>query len=212
LAVFKSRASAAFNQLDIPLSIYAATEKDHFRKPRAGMWTEILNDHDLGQGDLDLTNSIFIGDAGGREAIGGKAKDFSCSDRFVTPLWDAHDLRILLGRNFAINVGITYYTPEEYFLKEPARAFVQSFDPAQYISAAFEGWSSTLHVVSSMVDNGQSVSNGSTKAVYEKLDSLDLVLLCGSPGAGKSTFYKRNLEPLGYFRVNQDTLKTVCRR
>lgn len=30
----------------------------------------------------------------------------------------------------------------------------------------------------------------------------------GSPGAGKSTFYRRNLEPLGFERVNQDTLKT----
>jgi len=30
----------------------------------------------------------------------------------------------------------------------------------------------------------------------------------GSPGAGKSTFYRRNLEPLGFERVNQDALKT----
>ena len=36
-----------------------------------------------------------------------------------------------------------------------------------------------------------------------------MVILCGSPGAGKSTFYRRNLAPLGYSRVNQDTLKTV---
>lgn len=37
--------------------------------------------------------------------------------------------------------------------------------------------------------------------------------MCGSPGSGKSTFYWTKLEPLGYERVNQDTLKTVsaCR-
>lgn len=32
--------------------------------------------------------------------------------------------------------------------------------------------------------------------------------MVGSPGAGKSTFFKRYLAPLGYKRVNQDTLKT----
>lgn len=34
-------------------------------------------------------------------------------------------------------------------------------------------------------------------------------MFCGSPGAGKSTFYWTYLEPLGYTRVNQDILKTV---
>lgn len=81
-ATFKTKVSAVFNQLDIPVSIYAATEKDVFRKPRTGMWKELLEDYDIHlPGDLDIVNSIFIGDAGGRSAAGGKSKDFSCSDR-----------------------------------------------------------------------------------------------------------------------------------
>lgn len=40
-------------------------------------------------------------------------------------------------------------------------------------------------------------------------NAQEIVVLCGSPGAGKSTFYRRYLAPLGYSRVNQDTLKTV---
>jgi predicted kinase len=45
---------------------------------------------------------------------------------------------------------------------------------------------------------------------FAKKNKLDIVLLCGSPAAGKSTFYWQQLEPLGYARVNQDLLKTVC--
>lgn len=44
---------------------------------------------------------------------------------------------------------------------------------------------------------------------FAKTNKLDVVMFCGSPGAGKSTFYWRNLQPLGYERVNQDILKTV---
>jgi len=43
-----------------------------------------------------------------------------------------------------------------------------------------------------------------------KLNELDVVIFCGSPGAGKSTFYWTFLRPLGYERVNQDILRTVC--
>ena len=83
LGSFKSKVSAVFNQLDIPISIYAATEKDIYRKPRTGMWSELLEDFDIHlSGDVDLENSLFVGDAGGRNASNGKPKDFSCSDRY----------------------------------------------------------------------------------------------------------------------------------
>ena len=82
LSVFKTKTAAVFSQLDLPISIYAATEKDIFRKPRMGMWKELLQDYDIHlPGDLDLENSLMVGDAGGRTADGGKQKDFSCSDR-----------------------------------------------------------------------------------------------------------------------------------
>lgn len=82
LADFKTKVSAVFNHLDIPVSIYAATEKDSYRKPRTGMWRELLEDYDIHlPGDLNLGESLFVGDAAGRHASHGQAKDFSCSDR-----------------------------------------------------------------------------------------------------------------------------------
>lgn len=85
LADFKSKVAAVFNQLDFPISVYAATSRDQWRKPRSGMWEELLDDHDLDNADLlDLEASFFVGDAGGREAVpGGAVKDHSCVDRFV---------------------------------------------------------------------------------------------------------------------------------
>lgn len=83
LVSFKTKVLAVFGQLDIPISIYAATGKDMYRKPRTGMWTELLDDYGIRPDDLDIDNSIFVGDAGGREAFNGQPKDFSCSDRCV---------------------------------------------------------------------------------------------------------------------------------
>jgi bifunctional polynucleotide phosphatase/kinase len=40
-------------------------------------------------------------------------------------------------------------------------------------------------------------------------EKQSIILFVGSPGSGKSTFYRQKLQPLGYERINQDTLKTV---
>jgi len=80
--VFKQKVKAVLNVLDLPITLYAATQHDLYRKPRTGMWEQLLID--AGQSvpsDLDLAGSFFVGDAGGRfpDHVGGK--DFSCSDR-----------------------------------------------------------------------------------------------------------------------------------
>lgn len=98
LAAFKSKAMAVLNQLDRPISIYAATEKDIYRKPRTGMWNEMLEDFNLTQGDIDCEASIFVGDAGGRLAAPGIPKDFSCSDRCVV-------LDLPFGLHFLLEQG-----------------------------------------------------------------------------------------------------------
>lgn len=49
--------------------------------------------------EIDLAESMYIGDAAGRPAVGKKKKDFSFSDRL-----------------FALNIGVKFLTPEEHFL------------------------------------------------------------------------------------------------
>lgn len=169
---FKQRCSAVLSQLNIPLTVYAATGSDIFRKPRTGMWKEMCKDYGLDEASIDRPNSVFVGDAGGRKAylIGGKAipKDFSCSDR-----------------NLAHNIGIAFKTPEEYFLGEKPRDFARDFD---LIDFPFAG------------DQEEGIK-------FEKKNKQELVLYCGPPGAGKSTFFWKHLKPLGFERVNQDILK-----
>lgn len=87
-------------------------------------------------------------------------------------------------RNFAHNVGIRYETPEEFFLGEEPREFRRDFELSSY--PAIEA----------------------SDAVFERKNEQDIVLFCGPPGAGKSTFYWSYLKPLGYERVNQDMLKS----
>jgi bifunctional polynucleotide phosphatase/kinase len=66
LANFKGRVTNVMKQLEIPISVYAATEDDEFRKPRAGMWRELLDDYDFEVTGVDSSASIFVGDAAGR--------------------------------------------------------------------------------------------------------------------------------------------------
>jgi bifunctional polynucleotide phosphatase/kinase len=88
LSNLKTKVVAVLTQLDLPISIYAATERDKYRKPRTGMWSELLGDLDLDAiSTVDHENSIFIGDAAGRidRKRGGVVikKDHSCGDRYA---------------------------------------------------------------------------------------------------------------------------------
>jgi bifunctional polynucleotide phosphatase/kinase len=84
---FKLCLGSMLPQLDIPISVYAATGQDNYRKPRIGMWLEILEDHDLDAPDaVDYEGSIFVGDASGRAKTDTRPKDHSSADRFAGTL------------------------------------------------------------------------------------------------------------------------------
>lgn len=98
---------------DLPFRIFAATAKDHYRKPMIGMWEELerlyaedgvqigthvtwLLPQALTFG-IDKKSSFFVGDAAGRDypKNPGKKKDFASTDR-----------------KWALNVEIPFFTPE----------------------------------------------------------------------------------------------------
>jgi len=84
LADFKDKVTSVFNQLRLPISVYAASARDQYRKPRTGMWSEMLKDYDVEvAGGLNLEGSLFVGDAGGRSGVEEAGNDHSCSDRYA---------------------------------------------------------------------------------------------------------------------------------
>jgi bifunctional polynucleotide phosphatase/kinase len=96
-------------------------------------------------------------------------------------------------RDLAANIGIKFLTPEEYFQGAEAAAYERPFDPRQYLDS-----------LRPSSEAGEAVA-----APFTKNHPQELVVFCGSPGSGKSTFFWTVLQPLGYERVNQDILKTV---
>lgn len=110
-----------------------------------------------------------------------------------------------MSSDLAQNIGIKFLTPEEFFLGERARPFKRDFEPAKLIGEEGKAGRSMNHF--SLVH--QLITPAAVVPTFSKLNKQDLVIFCGSPGAGKSTFYWKHLKPLGYERVNQDLLKTV---
>ncbi|ORY31226.1 polynucleotide kinase 3 phosphatase-domain-containing protein [Naematelia encephala] len=93
---------AAKMPADVPLRILAALSKDVYRKPNIGMYETVEAVYRSQGFEIDLKNSVFVGDAAGRLASKSQMQDHGNSDY-----------------KFAINVGIRFLTPEEHFLGQP---------------------------------------------------------------------------------------------
>jgi len=75
------------------MTFLAATKKDDFRKPNTGMWDFIVAKNTIKE------KSFYCGDAAGRPRSGATGADHSADDMI-----------------FARNVGLSFYTPESFFL------------------------------------------------------------------------------------------------
>ncbi|XP_006868280.1 PREDICTED: bifunctional polynucleotide phosphatase/kinase [Chrysochloris asiatica] len=168
---FKGKIEAVMEKLGVPFQVLVATHAGLYRKPVTGMW-DYLQEQANEDVPISIGDSHYVGDAAGRPANwapGRKKKDFSCADRL-----------------FALNLGLPFSTPEEFFLKWPTASFeLPAFDPRNVISSG----PLCLPESSSLLSTDPEV-----------------VVTVGFPGAGKSTFVKEHLVSAGYVHVNRDTL------
>jgi bifunctional polynucleotide phosphatase/kinase len=116
--------------------------------------------------------SFFVGDAAGRH-YKGKRSDFSSTDR-----------------KWAHNVGLNFFTPEEYFL-------------GQLVHTNFE--LPGFHV--SSIPELPLITPTSSPLLPTPLKQ-EVVLFVGYPCLGKTSFYRGHFQIQGYEHINQDSLKT----
>ncbi|KAJ3590503.1 hypothetical protein NHX12_008454 [Muraenolepis orangiensis] len=181
--VFKSKVEDILSSLQLPVQVFVATGPGMFRKPVTGMWTHLCEKANGGV-TVDQSQSFYVGDAAGRPvnwAPGKKKKDFSCSDRL-----------------FALNLGLQFHTPEEYFLRWKSAPYsLPDFDPRKLDSG------------------GQLLEPPSARLTSTQ---TEVVVAVGFPASGKSTFFHTHVVPNGYAYVNRDTLGswqscvTACER
>ncbi|PRP89190.1 polynucleotide kinase 3-phosphatase [Planoprotostelium fungivorum] len=176
--------------INVPAQVLVATKKDQFRKPSSLLWRKFIENLNRGV-EADVKRSFYVGDAAGRPG-GWKVKvnkDFSCADR-----------------SFAHNIGLTFHTPEEYFLGEEEwplnKVFWDGLDAEKLIEMA--GKSTPFH----------------TDHLGPK-GRQEIIVCVGSPASGKSTFTQKYLvrdrgcmrllrnvtHVISYVRVNLETRK-----
>uniref|UniRef100_A0A7N6B5A9 Polynucleotide kinase 3'-phosphatase n=1 Tax=Anabas testudineus TaxID=64144 RepID=A0A7N6B5A9_ANATE len=166
--VFKSKVEDILVTLKLPVQVFVAAGPGIYRKPVTGMWNHLCDKANDGV-TVDKKESLFVGDAAGRPenwAPGKKKKDFSCSDRLL-----------------ALNIGLQFYTPEEYFLGwKRAPYSLPDFDPRKLDSNA-------------RLYDPPSASLTSIKT--------EVIVAVGFPASGKSTFFHTHIIPKGYVYVNR---------
>lgn len=169
--VFKSKVEDILSTLQLPVQVFVASGPGIYRKPVMGMWNHLCEkaNDDV---PVDKTQSLYVGDAAGRPenwAPGKKKKDFSRSDRL-----------------FALNIGLQFHTPEEFFLGWKSAPYsLPEFDPRK-------------------LDSGARLYDPPSASLTS--NQTEVVVAVGFPASGKSTFFHTHVIPKGYVYVNRDTL------
>lgn len=164
----KFKAVIDYYGIESNVAIYILTEKDRYRKPHTHVWDFFVQNH---KGvNIDIQTSFYCGDAAGRK------NDFSSTDRY-----------------FAHNIGIQFFTPEQFFLGYQMEPVVDPYESDIFKSSA---------VYDPMLIN---------KIVGSNTTNKRLVVMTGMQGSGKSTL-SAILEQSGYVVISKDKLKTKTQK
>ena len=123
--------------------------------------------------------------------LGSTPLGFYCGDAVGAGSWSDVD------RAFASNAGLPFLTPEELF----PSVYTLVTDPSTNQATAPYSQASlvtTAPYFSTYFPQGLPTNRA-------------MLIFVGMPGSGKSTFYQRYLQPLGWVHVNRDTQKTKPR-
>ncbi|XP_035894043.1 uncharacterized protein F21D5.5 [Anopheles stephensi] len=171
---FRQKIEALVRKLAVPMQVFIATGAGKYRKPRPGMWQTLCERQNDGV-PIDRARSFYVGDAAGRPELKKpikRKKDHSCADRLL-----------------ALNVGISFLTPEQHFQNLPDTTWTKpEFDPKEVC--------------------GGPASSPILQPAGAALTSVgqEVIVMVGYPGAGKSHFVRQHLVTHGYEVVNRDTL------
>ena len=182
IVIFTNQASSKFNKdefiekiekiskkLKVPLICYVSTDYDIFRKPAPGMWYSFIEEYGPFKESM-YKESMYIGDAAGRE------KDFSDSDY-----------------KFALNIGILFQTPEEYFNGEKDEDYEKEYSKSEHPITKY------------------SLKKGSKKNVKLTASSeQEIIIMVGPPASGKSTTASKKIFK-DYEIISQDDLGTKAK-
>lgn len=159
----------------IPCTVFASTVENEYRKPRRGMFDLFLRDHNAGM-EVDLTESVYVGDAAGRKKTASRPKDHSDAD-FL----------------FSRNCGLNFMTPEQFLAGESIesaeraneKSLPRPHDPKEWLSPLTFGWSakSNLKITDATMFEEEWAQISDLKCL--------VVVLVGIPGSGKSHFVQR---------------------
>uniref|UniRef100_A0A182MVD1 PNK FHA domain-containing protein n=2 Tax=Anopheles culicifacies TaxID=139723 RepID=A0A182MVD1_9DIPT len=171
---FRQKIEALVRKLSVPMQVFISTGSGKYRKPRTGMWQTLCDSKNDGV-PIDRARSFYVGDAAGRPELKKpikRKKDHSCADRLL-----------------AINVGISFLTPEQHFQNLPDSAWTKpEFDPKEVCSLPAD--EPLLSPAGALLTS----------------PSQEVIVMVGFPGSGKSHFVRNHLAPKGYEVVNRDSL------
>ncbi|EIN13709.1 PNK3P-domain-containing protein [Punctularia strigosozonata HHB-11173 SS5] len=198
LAVWKEKLQLIAAALpDVPFRIFAATRKDGHRKPMPGMWHELERIYALDGVVIDKGASFYVGDAAGRPS-GPNGKDHASSDR-----------------QWALNVGVPFFTPEEFFLELPASQYkMEGFHVSTLSAQPLYTPTSTPLLFRAPTDQEPYTTSSSQSAITTSASGpKEIILFVGPPCAGKSSFFRTHIQVMNhsYVHVEGRALKARAR-